>query len=252
MPVDFSSVDAELGPADQTARMCFSKFRFLPARIKEQLQREGLWDDLVQETYLTAWEAWQKGLRNRETYRLMGRRVYAFLKSYGYRIYGYHYYRVEMPLSAIAQDQNLVDKILEGAGDSPSPGFVGWKDSVAEAVLALVRGNGGLSKRQIYTRLQISARELDWHCVPLIRQGLIIEVKRENVRGRPPTPLLVAVQPGQKLPMPEMVKTEREERIRQAYFMEGMSIKQISREFHHTRRTVRKAIRDVAGTGVLG
>ena len=250
MPVDFSSVDAELGPADQTARMCFSKFRFLPAHIKDQLQREGLWDDLVQETYLTAWEAWQKGLSNRETYRLMGRRIYAFLKSYGYRVYGHHYYKVEMPLSAVAQDQKLEDKILEGARDSPSPGFVGWKDSVAEAVLALLRGNGGLSKRQIYTRLQISARELDWHCVPLIKQGLIVEVKRENACGRPPTPLLVAVRLGQALPTPKLVKTEQRERIRRAYFLEGKSIKQISREFHHTRRTVRKAIRDVARPGV--
>jgi len=87
MPVDYSLVDAELGSADQAARMCFSKFRFLPALLKEQLQREGLWDDLVQETYLTAWEAWRKGLSDRETYQLMGRRIYAFLKGYGYRVY---------------------------------------------------------------------------------------------------------------------------------------------------------------------
>ncbi len=252
MPVDFSLVDAELGPAEQTARMCFSKFRFLPARIKEQLQREGLWDDLVQETYLTAWEAWQKGLSNRETYRLMGRRVYAFLKGYGYQVYGHHYYRVERPLSAIAQDQKQEDRILESVRDSPSSSFIGWKDSVAEAVLVLLRGNGGLSKRQIYTRLQISARELDWHYAPLIKQGLIMEVKRENACGRPPTPLLVAVKLGQKLLMPEMVKTERTEGIRKAYFLEGKSIKQISREFHHTRRTVRKAIRDGARAVVTG
>ncbi len=252
MPVDFSSVDAELGPAEQTARMCFSKFRFLPAWIKEQLQREGLWDDLVQETYLTAWEAWQKGLSNRETYRLMGRRIYAFLKGYGYQVYGHHYYKAERPLSAVARDQKQEDRILESARDSPSSGFVGWKDSVGEAVLALLRGNGGLSKRQIYTRLQISARELDWHCAPLIRQGLIVEVKRENSIDRPPTPLLVAVQPGRKLPVLEMVKTEEMERIRRAYFLEGMSIKQIAREFHHTHRTVRKAIRDEARAVVTG
>jgi len=252
MSIDFSLVDTEIGPADQTTRMCFSKFRFLPARIKEQLQREGLWDDLVQETYLTAWEAWQKGLSNRETYRLMGRRIYAFLKSYGYHVYGHHYYRMESPLSAVARDQNLVDKILESARDSPSPGFVGWKDSLGEAILALVRGNGGLGKRQIYTRLQISARELDWHCAPLIKQKLIVEVKRENSFGRPPTPLLVAVQPGQTLPATEMVKTEKTERIRRAYFLDGKSIKQISREFHHTRRTVRKAIRAGAWPGVPG
>jgi len=119
-------------------------------------------------------------------------------------------------------------------------------------ILVLLRENGGLSKRDLYTRLQISARELDWYCAPLINQGLIVEVKRENTFGRPPTPLLVAVQPGQTPPTPKLVKTEQMERIRQAYFVEGKSIKQIAREFHHTRRTVRKGIRTEAEYGPVG
>ena len=41
--------------------------------------------------------------------------------------------------------------------------------------------------------------------------------------------------PGQALPMP------RDERIRQAYFVEGKGIKQIAKELHHHRKTVRKA-----------
>jgi hypothetical protein len=43
------------------------------------------------------------------------------------------------------------------------------------------------------------------------------------------------------------IPTERVERIRQAYFSGEKSIKQIAREFHHDRRTVRKAIRSAPG-----
>ncbi len=76
----------------------------------------------------------------------MRRRVHAFLKSYGYRVYGHHYYKEERPLAYVAQDQQQEDKILEGSRDSPSPGFVGCKDSLVKAILALVRRKGGLSK----------------------------------------------------------------------------------------------------------
>jgi transposase len=43
-----------------------------------------------------------------------------------------------------------------------------------------------------------------------------------------------------------MVKVEEKERIRRAYFFQRKSIRQIAREFHHARRTVRKAIYDAA------
>lgn len=113
-----------------------------------------------------------------------------------------------------------------------------WYD-LEETILSLLRDNGGMSRRDLYTRLNLSPRELGWYCDPLVRQGLIREVKRENGRGRPPTPLLVAAQPGEPLPEP---KPDKMERIRQAY-LEGKGIKQIAREFHHATRTVRKAIR---------
>ena len=41
-----------------------------------------------------------------------------------------------------------------------------------------------------------------------------------------------------------MVKVDEKETIRQAYFLQRKSIREISREFHHARRTVRKAIYD--------
>lgn len=43
-----------------------------------------------------------------------------------------------------------------------------------------------------------------------------------------------------------MVKVDEKERIRRAYFLQRKSIREISREFHHARRTVRKAIYDPA------
>lgn len=43
-----------------------------------------------------------------------------------------------------------------------------------------------------------------------------------------------------------MVKVDEKERIRRAYFLQRKSIRQIAREYHHARRTVRKAIYDPA------
>ena len=41
-----------------------------------------------------------------------------------------------------------------------------------------------------------------------------------------------------------MLKVDQKEQIRRAFFIEGNSIRQIARERHHDRRTVRAAIRD--------
>ena len=41
-----------------------------------------------------------------------------------------------------------------------------------------------------------------------------------------------------------MLKVDQKERIRRAFFIDGKSIRQIAREWHHCRRTVRAAIRD--------
>jgi len=241
MHIEFASVDHELGPADSAARLCFSRVRFLPAWLKEQLRHQGIWEDLVQETYCTAWEAWRKGLSELETDRFMARRVYAFLRDYGYRVYRHRYYKLDKALSHIALDEAHGEKILEMAMANPAPTLVRCGDRLGEEILALLqKSDGGLSKRDLYTRLCISPGELDWHCFPLIKKGLVIEVSRENIRGRPLTPLLVAT--GQTLPMPKMVRTEQMECIRQAYFLEGKSMKQIAREFHHDRKTVRRAI----------
>ncbi len=118
-----------------------------------------------------------------------------------------------------------------------------WYD-LEQTILSLLRGNGGMSRRDLYTYLHISPWELDWHCDPLVRQGLIREVKRENGHGRTPAPILVAA--GQALPPLRMVKTQQHDQIRHAYFVEKKGIKQIARELHHSKTTVRRAIRSAA------
>ena len=242
MPIDYASVDAELGPAaNNVARICFAKFRFIPTCVKEELRRSGLWDDLIQETYLTAWEAWQNELSISEVRRLIDRRIRAFFRAYGYRRYWHGYYKLDRAFSAIALDGAHEEKLLARANAAPRPIFSG--DNLEEKILAGLRGNPqGMVKWKLYSRLGISAQELEWQCRPLIEQGLVAEVKRENVHGRPLTPLLVAVQPDIALPAPELAKTENFERIRQAHFAEGKSIREIAREFHHGRRTIREAL----------
>jgi ribosome-binding protein aMBF1 (putative translation factor) len=74
----------------------------------------------------------------------------------------------------------------------------------------------------------------------MIKKGEVIEIKRESTRGRPPTPLFLIA--GATIPEKKSVKEERDERIRQAYFREGWSIKRINRELHHDKRTIRRAL----------
>jgi len=50
----------DLGPADRHAALAFHRLRFLSILLKEELAREGLWDDLIQEVYTAALEAWKQ------------------------------------------------------------------------------------------------------------------------------------------------------------------------------------------------
>lgn len=308
-------------PAEDLARLCFSKLRFYPVSLKDRLRRDGLWEDLAQELYRIALEGWRQGLTAREMGGMATREIRAFLKAYGFQRRqgkdGDGFVRSEEALStwdgaedrllaraepvptggswgdrvekailallqkhpsgltqcqvnqalrrlgwaAVVSDQcarlvvrGLIKEVPRPKGNGrpaspmlvaaiPSgrarPGFSWrerWRENPQQAILAFLRGNGGVSKRDLYTRLVLTARELDGHCAPLIEQGLIHEVKRQNASGRWPTPLLVAG------PAPEAeTGVDKRERIRQAY-LQGKAIKQIAREFHHARKTVRKAI----------
>ena len=243
MAINYAAVDAELGPdAHNVSRICFTKFRFIPACIKDELRRRDLWDDLIQETYLTAWESYQNGLSISDTRHLIDRRLYAFFRAYGYRKYRHCYYKPEKVFSSVAKDGAHEEELLAAAHPaSPKPIFSG--DNLGEKILAMLREHPeGMAKNKLYSRLGISAQELEWQCRALIEQGLVVEVKRESFRGRPLSPLLAAVQPGLMLPSPELARTEKFERIRKAHFVEGKSIREIAREFHHDRRTIREAL----------
>ena len=240
----------DLGPANRHAALCITRIRFLSLWIKDILRKEGLWDDLIQEMYATAFEAWKKDMDTDDTRRFAQRRIYAFLTAYGFRLYRRGYVRREMPFCA-AFDESIFDKGLAPRDGTPLPSpFIGGNHhNLDEEVLAFLKTHPeGQPRQNVCSRFQVHVRELDRHLAPLIEQRQIVEVKRENIRGRPLTPLLVVPEPGQPLPAPRMVRTERNERIRQAYFQQGKGIKRIAREFNHSRKTVRQALAETQAT----
>ncbi len=134
-------------------------------------------------------------------------------------------------------------KIL-GAGGTNKRGLrknPAWRDAEHRIMDIIRQSNGGISKSYLCSRLHIPSQELDCHLAPMVREGLVLEVKRETATGHPPTPILLAA--GQELPKFRMVKTEQDERIRHAYFVEKKGIGQIARELHHSKTIVRRAIR---------
>jgi len=126
--------------------------------------------------------------------------------------------------------------------------FYFGRDHLDERILELLRKNAqGLTRGGLSAHLHICIREVNRYLVRLIRKQQVITVKRENTRGRPRGPLFLIA--GAEIPEEKMVKEERDERIRQAYFKEGRSIKRIKRELHHDKRTIHRAIRSgAAGT----
>ena len=118
------------------------------------------------------------------------------------------------------------------------------RDHPGERILELLRKKPqGVSRRDLCTRLWIPVWELNWHLKQFIESQQVIAVERENTRGRPPSPLFFIA--GAEIPKEKKVKIPRDDRIRQAYFKEGWSIKRIKRELHHDKRTIRRAIQKV-------
>jgi hypothetical protein len=229
----------DLGPANHHAALCISRLRWLSIDMKDLLRKEGLWEDLIQELYTAALFAWKHGMDEAETRRCAQRYIYAFLKAYGFRVYCKGYVRPEIPLFGV-----FTDVFNRGIAPRDAMPFISRNDDhLDEKILDFLRKHPeGLTRAKVAMSFQIPVQEVDLYLAPMIEQGKVAEIKRENTRGRPLSPLLIAPEPGQVLPEPKMVKAEQMERIRQAYFVEGKSIKQIAREFHHCRRTVRKAI----------
>ena len=57
-----NSMRYEMGEADNHARWCFGRLRFISCLLKDSIRREGLWEDLIQDLYTTAFQAWKSGL----------------------------------------------------------------------------------------------------------------------------------------------------------------------------------------------
>jgi hypothetical protein len=118
------------------------------------------------------------------------------------------------------------------------------RDHPGERILELLRKKPqGVSRRDLATRLWIPVWELNWHLKQFIDSQQVIAVERENTRGRPLSPLFFIA--GVEIPEEKKIKTPRDERIRQAYFIKGWSTKRIKRELHHDKRTIRRAIQKV-------
>jgi hypothetical protein len=230
----------ELGPANHHAALCISRVRWLSQSVRYLLRKEGIWEDLIQELYATAFEAWQSGLDDIETRRFAGRRLYAFLKAYGFCVYRRGYFKRERPFASVF-NYNIADRGIFPRDARPTPFICRGDDHLDEKVLALLRKHPeGLPRRKVSSSFQIPVWELNSYLNRLIKRKQVIAVKRENTRGRPLSPLLLIA--GTEIQEGKMVKTERDERIRQAY-LDGWSIKRINRELHHDKRIIRRAIR---------
>ena len=191
----------------------------------------------MQELYSAAFEAWKSGMDDVETRRFAGRHLYAFLKSYGFRPRLGGWSKCEKPLECVYPgfaDRGMALK------DSPVCYISRNGDHLDEKILDLLgKYPEGLTRWKLSMRFQVPVWEVSSYLAPMIKKGEVIEIKRENTRGRPPTPLLLIA--GVPIPEEKHVKSERDERIRQAH-SQGWSIKRIKRELHHDKRTIRRAL----------
>mgnify|MGYP001053775543 CR=1 FL=1 len=257
MRVQFSSIDPKLDDLDHMAALCFRsvKFRIINASLGHTLRREGIWEDLIQEIYAAAWQAWHEQMSRENALRLTGRRINAFLKSYGFHHNGW---KREVPtphedllgrLAASQVQEEEYDGITSKAAEAiavkrPHGKRLNRGLSAEDKILIILRESpDGISKADLYRRLQIRAKEFDYLLAPLVMSGEVIEVKRQNTIGRYPTPLLFIGTA--EIPQEMLAVTDKRAQIRKAYFEEGKSIKRIVREYHCSKKTVHRIVRAV-------
>jgi len=111
MPID-------LGPANHHATLCISRVRWLSPSMKYLMRKERIWEDLIQEMYAAAFFAWKQGMDDTEARRFAARRLYAFLKAYGFRHYRGRYIKREKPLESVF-NFNIADRGLAPRDDPP-------------------------------------------------------------------------------------------------------------------------------------
>ncbi|GAI65546.1 unnamed protein product, partial [marine sediment metagenome] len=202
-----------LGLANHHAALCISRVRWLSLHLKDTLRKDGMWEDLMQELRSTAFEAWKSGMDDSETRRFAQRRLYAFLKSYGFRLYLGGWHQCERTLESVYPGMD--DRGIAPKDSSPVRLISQSDDHLDEKILALLRKHPeGLTRWKLSTRFQVPVWEVSSYLVPMIKKGEVIEIKRESTHGRP-TPLLFIA--GATIPEEKNVAAERDERIRQAY-----------------------------------
>jgi len=120
-----------------------------------------------------------------------------------------------------------------------------------ERILELLRKNTqGMTRSDLSGHLGVPLWGLHICLKQLLKEQQAIEVRRESAtRGRPMTPLLLIA--GAEIPKEKTASKERDERIRQAYFIEGLSMRGIERELHHDKRTIRRAIQKGEAASVV-
>jgi len=178
-------------PAENIARLCFSKLRFLPAALKAQLRQQGLWEDLAQEVYRIALEGWIRGMSPKEVGGHASTEIRAFLRAYGYRRYRDSFFRSDESLPAVCAEKG---EPWVMARAEPVPSAHAGRDGLEEAILALLRQHPeGLSKCQVKQafRSQAPAVLILYHCDRLVVRGVLREIARPKGNGRPPGPILV-------------------------------------------------------------
>ena len=180
-------------PAEDLARLCFSKLRFFPVTLKDRLRREGLWEDLAQELYRIALEGWRQGMTAQEIGGMATREIRAFLRAYGYQRYREGFVKQEILQATIsAGEEELWERVLARA--EPVPSAHTGRDGLEERILALLRKHPeGLSQCQANQALHYlaPAAVVSDHCARLVVRGVVRESARPKGNGRPPSPMLV-------------------------------------------------------------
>lgn len=188
-------------PAEDLARFCFSKLRFLPATLKDDLRRRDLWEDLAQELYCIALEGWRQGKTAREMGGVATRELRAFLRAYGYirhrqdHVEGY--IKPERLQSTFGPEEDDPDAVWERvlANAEPVPTPYEAPRGLEEAILGLLREHPeGLSQCQVNRAFdgKLSTAVVIDCCQRLVMRGLVTEVPRtrRGPMGVHPSPLL--------------------------------------------------------------
>ncbi|MBF8268231.1 MAG: hypothetical protein HW388_1739, partial [Dehalococcoidia bacterium] len=67
--------EQDVQKTDHLVRQCYSAVRYLSVMLRDKLHQECLWEDLMQEIEIAAWEAGRKGLSDRDARRLAAKRL---------------------------------------------------------------------------------------------------------------------------------------------------------------------------------